>query len=187
MDNKLEEIYFELGQRQFAIDQHAIVAITNLNADIIYANRKFCEISKYSRNELIGKNHRIINSGYHPADFFKNLYKTIKSSKTWHGEIRNKAKDGSFYWVATTIAPIKNARGEIEKYLSIRTDITEIKEADEKIKSLLKEKALILIEVHHRIKNNMNTIYSLLKIEANSQEDKAHKMTCPRLLDQILS
>ncbi|TGM48093.1 PAS domain S-box protein [Leptospira biflexa] len=175
LDNKLEEIYFELGQRQFAIDQHAIVAITNLNADIIYANRKFCEISKYSRNELIGKNHRIINSGYHPSDFFKNLYKTIQSGKTWHGEIRNKAKDGSFYWVATTIAPIKNARGEIEKYLSIRTDITEIKEADEKIKSLLKEKALILIEVHHRIKNNMNTIYSLLKIEANSQEDKAHK------------
>ncbi|TGL17541.1 PAS domain S-box protein, partial [Leptospira levettii] len=175
VDAKLEEIYFELGQRQYAIDQHAIVAITDLNADIIYVNKKFCEISKYTRDELIGENHRIINSGYHPPEFFKNLYKTIKSGNTWHGEIKNRAKDGRFYWVATTIAPIKNARGEIAKYLSIRTDITEIKEADEKIKSLLNEKALILIEVHHRIKNNMNTIYSLLKMEANSQEDILHK------------
>lgn len=175
LDLKLEETYFELGQRQFAIDQHAIVAITDLNADIIYVNKKFCEISKYTRDELIGENHRIINSGYHPPEFFKNLYNTIKSGNTWHGEIKNRAKDGSFYWVATTIAPIKNARGEIAKYLSIRTDITEIKEADEKIKSLLNEKALILIEVHHRIKNNMNTIYSLLKMEANSQEDILHK------------
>ncbi|GBF40745.1 PAS domain S-box protein [Leptospira ellinghausenii] len=175
LDLKLEETYFELGQRQYAIDQHAIVAITDLNADIIYVNKKFCEISKYTRDELIGENHRIINSGYHPAEFFKNLYKTIKSGNTWHGEIRNRAKDGTFYWVATTIAPIKNARGVIEKYLSIRTDITEIKEADEKIKSLLNEKALILVEVHHRIKNNMNTIYSLLKMEANSQKDILHK------------
>ncbi|WP_291873620.1 PAS domain S-box protein [Leptospira sp.] len=175
LDLKLEETYFELGQRQFAIDQHAIVAITNLNADIIYVNKKFCEISKYTRDELIGENHRIINSGHHPLEFFKKLYQTIKSGNTWHGEIKNRAKDGSFYWVATTIAPIKNARGDIEKYLSIRTDITEIKEADEKIKSLLNEKALILIEVHHRIKNNMNTIYSLLKMEANSQKDILHK------------
>ncbi|EOQ96824.1 PAS domain S-box protein [Leptospira wolbachii serovar Codice str. CDC] len=175
LDLKLEETYFELGQRQYAIDQHAIVAITNLDGDIIYTNRLFCKISKYSREELIGKNHRIINSGYHPAEFFKDLYKTIKSGNTWYGEIKNKAKDGSYYWVATTIAPIKNARGEVKKYLSIRTEITETKEAGEKIKLLLKEKALILIEVHHRIKNNMNTIYSLLKIEANSQEDLAHK------------
>lgn len=175
LDAKLEEIYFELGQRQYAIDQHAIVAITNLNADILYVNKKFCEISKYSRDELIGKNHRIINSGFHSSDFFKNLYRTIKSGETWYGEIKNKAKDGSFYWVATTIAPIKNASGEIEKFISIRTDITEIKEADEKIKSLLEEKALILIEVHHRIKNNMNTIYSLLKMEANSQKDSVHQ------------
>ncbi|MCW7462026.1 PAS domain S-box protein [Leptospira limi] len=175
VDAKLEEIYFELGQRQYAIDQHAIVAITDLNADIIYVNKKFCEISKYTRDELIGENHRIINSGYHPPEFFKNLYRTIRSGNTWHGEIKNRAKDGGYYWVATTIAPIKNSRGEIEKFLSIRTDITEIKEADEKIKSLLEEKALILVEIHHRIKNNMNTIYSLLKMEANSQKDILHK------------
>jgi len=175
LDLKLEETYFELGQRQYAIDQHAIVAITNLEGDIIYANRQFCQISKYSREELLGKNHRIINSGFHPPEFFKDLYKTIKQGITWHGEIKNKAKDGSHYWVSTTIAPIKNAKGEIEKYLSIRTDITEIKEADEKIQILLNEKSIILIEVHHRIKNNMNTIYSLLRMEANLQEESSQK------------
>jgi PAS domain S-box-containing protein len=175
LDLKLEETYFELGQRQYAIDQHAIVAITNIDGDIVYVNRRFCEISKFSREELIGKNHRIINSGYHPPEFFKDLYQTIKKGETWHGEIKNKAKDGSYYWVATTIAPIKNAKGETEKYLSIRTDITQTKEADEKIKLLLEEKALILVEVHHRIKNNMNTIFSLLRMEANEQESPLQK------------
>ncbi len=175
LDLKLEETYFELGQRQFAIDQHAIVAITNLVGDIIYVNRKFCEISQYNREELLGKNHRIINSGHHSPEFFRELYRTIKKGETWHGEIKNKAKDGSFYWVATTIAPIKNSKGEIEKYLSIRTDITQIKEADERIRLLLEEKALLLVEVHHRIKNNMNTIFSLLRMEANAQENSSQK------------
>lgn len=175
LDFKLEETYFELGQRQFAIDKHAIVAITNTDGDIVYINRRFCEISQYSREELIGQNHRIINSGHHTKDFFKELYRTIKKGETWHGEIKNRAKDGSYYWVATTIAPIKNSKGEIEKFISIRTDITQIKEADEKIRLLLEEKALILIEVHHRIKNNMNTIFSLLRMEANQQEISLHK------------
>lgn len=175
LDLKLEETYFELGQRQFAIDQHAIVAITNINGDIIYTNRRFCEISKYSREELMGQNHRLINSGHHPKEFFKDLYNTLKRGETWHGEIKNRAKDGSFYWVATTIAPIKNSKGETEKYIAIRTDITQIKEADEKIRLLLDEKALVLVEVHHRIKNNMNTIFSLLRMEANQQENSLQK------------
>jgi PAS domain S-box-containing protein len=174
-DLKLEETYFELGQRQFAIDQHAIVAITNLAGDIVYVNKMFCEISKYSRQELLGQNHRIINSKHHPKEFFTDMYETIKSGQTWHGEIKNRAKDGTFYWVATTIAPLKNSKGIIRQYLAIRTEITKIKEAEEKIKILLEEKELILVEVHHRIKNNMNTIYSLLKIQANAQTDAKDK------------
>ncbi|TGL56421.1 PAS domain S-box protein [Leptospira ognonensis] len=172
---KLEESFFELEQVQSAIDQHAIVAMTDLSGKIIYANQRFCEISQYSRHDLLGNNHRIINSGHHGPEFFKSMYQTIKNGNTWHGEIKNRAKDGTHYWVSTTISPLKNAQGEIDRYLAIRTDITAIKEAEEKIQKLLSEKEIILIEVHHRIKNNMNTIYSLLRLEATLQADSTQE------------
>ena len=89
---KLKEAHFEVIQRQFAIDQHAIVGITDLDGNIIYANSKFCDISKYSKEELIGSNHRIVNSGYHDKEFFRKMYETIQSGKTWYGEIRNNTK-----------------------------------------------------------------------------------------------
>lgn len=131
---KLRQSNLEISQRQSAIDQHAIVAITDTNGTIIYVNAKFCEISKYSKEELIGQNHRIINSNYHSKFFFHNMYSTIKSGDTWHGEIRNRAKDGSYYWVSTTIAPLKNRRGEIEQFLAIRTDITERVKAEQALR-----------------------------------------------------
>lgn len=131
-DEKFQNLYeelnrstFDIAQRQIAIDQHAIVAITDKFGTIVYANSKFCTISKYSKGELIGKNHRMINSGYHSKFFFQNMYETISQGDVWHGEIRNKAKDGSFYWVATTIAPLKDVKGKINQYIAIRTDITE--------------------------------------------------------------
>ena len=132
-NKRLEKAHNDLLQRQFAIDQHAIVAITNLAGTIIYANEKFCKISGYSKEELIGKNHRIINSGYHPKVFFTDMYSTLKNGLTWHGEIKNRAKDGSYYWVATTIAPLKNKDGVVEEYFAIRTDITVTKNAEEKL------------------------------------------------------
>lgn len=128
---KLKEAHFEVIQRQFAIDQHAIVGITDLDGNIIYANSKFCDISKYSKEELIGSNHRIVNSGYHDKEFFRKMYETIQSGKTWYGEIRNKTKDGNFYWVASTIVPLKNNEGQIIQYISIRTDITKRVKAEE--------------------------------------------------------
>lgn len=132
--SKLRKSNLEVTQRQFAIDQHAIVAITDAKGTIIYANSRFCAISKYSREELIGKNHRILNSGYHSKFFFHNMYSTINSGDTWHGEIRNKTKDGNYYWVATTIAPLKNLDGKIEQFISIRTDITKRVEAEEALR-----------------------------------------------------
>lgn len=132
---KLERAHVDLLQRQFAIDQHAIVAITNLAGTIIYVNEKFCEISGYSTDELIGQNHRIVNSNYHSSDFFKGMYSTLKQGLAWHGEIRNRAKNGSYYWVATTIAPIKNGNGKIEQYFAIRTDITNRKQAEQELES----------------------------------------------------
>lgn len=131
---KLQDAYLKITQRQFAIDQHAIVAITNRAGKIIYVNERFCEISQYSKDELLGQNHRIINSNFHPKEFFTAMYSEIQKGNIWHGEIRNRAKDGSFYWVATTIVPFKDSNGKIEQYFSIRTVITNRIQAEEALK-----------------------------------------------------
>ena len=128
--------------RQSAIDQHSILTTTDLEGNILYVNERCCEISKYSREELIGKSHRIINSGYHSKFFFENLYSTLKKGEIWRGEIRNKAKDGSIFWVATTIVPIKDKEGNILEYFASRTDITHRKNMEEELftsQQLLKE------------------------------------------------
>ena len=128
--------------RQSAIDQHSILTTTDLDGNILYVNERCCEISKYSREELIGKSHRIINSGYHSKYFFENLYSTLKKGEIWRGEIRNKAKDGSIFWVATTIVPIKDKEGNILEYFASRTDITHRKNMEEELfasQQLLKE------------------------------------------------
>jgi PAS domain S-box-containing protein len=132
-NKRIQKAHVELLQRQFAIDEHAIVAITDTRGTILYVNEKFCEISQYSGEELLGNNHRIINSGFHPKIFFNEMYATLKEGLAWHGEIKNRAKDGSYYWVATTIAPIKNAEGKVEQYFAIRTDITNRKKAEEEL------------------------------------------------------
>lgn len=146
---KQHELLNELSYQKAAIDEHAIVAVTDPRGRITYANDQFCEISGYSLDELLGQTHAIVNSGHHPRVFFTELWREIASGRTWHGNICNRRKDGSLYWVSTTIVPFKSVSGNITRYVSVRSDITKIVEHDSQLEQLNTELARSNEEMDH--------------------------------------
>lgn len=133
-EDLLQRSIQELSAYKYALDESAIVAITDQKGAITHVNDNFCKISKYSREELIGKDHRIINSSFHSKAFIRNLWQTIANGKIWKNEMKNRAKDGSFYWVDTTIVPFLNQQGKPYQYVAIRSDITNRKLIQEQVR-----------------------------------------------------
>jgi PAS domain S-box-containing protein len=165
-ERQAQESSKALHDLKHAIDQASIIAITDQRGVINYVNDKFCEISKYSRDELVGQDHRIINSSYHPKEFMRNLWRTIAQGRVWHGEIRNRAKDGSYYWVDTTIVPFLDERGKPYQYLAIRNDITARKAAEERLVSQASLARLgeLAAVVAHEVRNPLAGLHGALQI-----------------------
>lgn len=175
----LKKTHHELKQKQFAIDQHAIVAVTDFNGKITFVNEKFCKISEYSQTELLGQDHRIINSGHHSKFFFQNLYSKIQSGEIWHSEMKNISKYGNIFWVETTIIPLFNETdGAIDHFISFGTDITRQKKEQEELdKSQIFANAVIdSVSAHICVLNKKGEILTVNKAwrdfySQNSKQD----------------
>lgn len=184
-----EQATKQLEEQKYALDQHSIVAITNTRGDIEYVNEKFCEISGYSRTELLGANHRILNSGYHPRDFWKAMFHTVARGKPWHSEVCNRNKAGEIYWVDTTIVPLMGNNGKPVRYIAIRNDITARKEIEHSLKHAMQAaehaneaKSDFLANMSHEIRTPMNGVLGMLEILSDGElnTEQSHQVMLAR-------
>jgi PAS domain S-box-containing protein len=184
-DTILQQTLKELSDYKYALDASSIVEVTDSHGVMKYVNENFCKISQYTSEELVGKSHRIINSAYHSKELMRNLWTTISGGKIWRDEIKNKAKDGSFYWVLTTIIPFIDFTGQPYQYVAIRTDITEQKRIENELleakeqaelakayaeiaqlnaEDAVKSKQQFLSNMSHEIRTPMNAIIGFTKV-----------------------
>ena len=152
-DLQLTQVTKQLEDITAALNLTSEVTITDTEGVILYANDRFCELSKYSRGELIGQNHRILKSGYHSQEVYQELWDTILQGKVWNNEIKNKAKDGTYYWTDSTIVPFLNEQGVPYQYVAIRKDITARKENEEMIRKLAFEDVLTKLPNRRSLRN----------------------------------
>ena len=174
----------QLRDHKIALDEANNVAETDLNGKITYVNERFCETTQYTREEVIGKNHSFLKSPFHPREFYEELWSTIIQGKVWNGRVCNKRKDGSLYWVDTTIVPFKDSNGKPYKYVAVRHDITREVELQEQLRAQIKitesalrtshEKGKLVSELSHEIRNGLNSIlgYSELLNESDISDDE---------------
>jgi PAS domain S-box-containing protein len=158
-----------------AVSAVAIIAYTNRNGKITYANENFCKISGYTMAELYKKDHRLLNSGLHDKSFFEKMYETISQRKIWRGEVRNKRKDGTLYWVDTQIIPIINEDNEIESYASIRFDITERKQMDEAMMEM--EKLNASLEIAKSVAHEINNPLTIIELSCQSLNRELNELS----------
>ena len=171
----------QLADLKRALDHAAIVATTDVTGRMTYVNDKFCDISGYSREELIGQDHRIINSAFHAKEFIRDLWVTIANGRVWHGEIRNRAKDGHYYWVDTTIVPFLDAGGKPYQYIAIRADISARKAAEERLaqQAALARLGQMAAVVAHEVKNPLAGIKGAIQVLMSrrpADDPEAHVM-----------
>src|SRR6185312_14338329 len=176
-----------LDEIRYALDQSAIVAATDHRGLITYVNDKFCEISQYSREELLGQDHRIVNSGFHSREFIGDLWRSIARGQVWRGEIRNRARDGSFYWVDTTIVPFLNGYGKPRQYLAIRYDITSRKNAEAQLRdqAALAQLGQLAAVVAHEVRNPLAGLRATLQVIAPRVDEARDRSAIAAMIQRI--
>jgi PAS domain S-box-containing protein len=176
-----------LDELRYALDQAAIVAATDHRGIITYVNDKFCEISQYSRDELLGQDHRIVNSAHHPKEFMRELWRTIARGRIWRGELRNRAKDGSFYWVDTTIVPFLNGDGKPRQYLAIRYDITARKSAEAQLReqAALAQLGQLAAVVAHEVRNPLAGLRASLQVIDRRVSEERDRSAIAAMIQRI--